>query len=115
MSVVLPGFCSRKDSGQSLQVARSPGMVTIRPVKGAGTDSNDGHKCPCYLQARPNLPTVLPTGQRHLRNCSKPSNSVSLLPSLLSTEYKGSRQAEGLGFQLLPRPSTEHIQTCSRD
>ena len=56
MSVVLPGFYSRKDNGQSLQVARSPGMVTvqfsddcgttIRPVEGAGTDSNDGHKCP---------------------------------------------------------------------
>src|SRR5277367_3981937 len=58
---------------------------------------------------------VLHTGQRHLRNCSKPSNSVSLLPSLLLTEYKGSRQAEGLDFQLLPRPPTEHIQACSRD
>jgi hypothetical protein len=33
----------------------------------------------------------------------------------LSTEYKGSCQAEGLGFQLLPRPPTEHIQACWRD
>jgi hypothetical protein len=39
---------------------------------------------------------------------------MSLLPSLLPTEYKGSRQAEDLGFQLLPRPLIGHIQAYSR-
>jgi hypothetical protein len=56
MSVVLPGFCSRKDNGQSLQVTRSPEWqrssfrTTVGQqsglVEGTGTDSNDGHKCP---------------------------------------------------------------------
>src|SRR3954452_5551093 len=30
------------------------------------------------------------------------------------TEYKGSRQAEGLDFQLLRQSPIEHIQACSR-
>jgi hypothetical protein len=76
--------------------------TTVQPVEGAGADSNDGHKRPRYLQACPNLAAVLPTGQQYLV-VAQPGNTVIRLPSLLLTEYKGSRQAEGLDFQLLPQ------------